>query len=114
MHRRTTVALGALVALCVATNASAAVPTPDPAAVDVVKRYLTALAKADPQSAYRLLTAAQQHYFRNSRNFASNYATTNYRIVRYSVIRATMRKPDLVQIAVDQTASFFDVATSRS
>src|SRR5215472_13343249 len=74
--------------------ASAATPPPDPGAVAAVKRYVTALEKPDAAAAYALLTAAQQRYFGNARNFASNYAATGYRVVGFSIAKVTARSAD--------------------
>jgi hypothetical protein len=106
----TAFASGALAALALAAIAAASTPTPDPGAVAVVKRYLAALSKPDPQAAFLLLTPGQQRYFRNARNFASNYSTTTYRISSYSIVKSTIRNPDLVEFDVSQTTSFFDIA----
>lgn len=100
----------ALAAMALAVPAAASAPTPDPGAVAVVKRYLGALSKPDPQTSFLLLTPSQQQYFRNARNFASNYSTTGYRISSYSIVRSTIRKPDLVEFDVKQSTSFFDIA----
>ncbi|HET9341704.1 MAG TPA: hypothetical protein VFO25_02155 [Candidatus Eremiobacteraceae bacterium] len=97
-----------------AARAVAAAPAPDPRAVDAVKRYVTALEKPDADTAYRLLTPAQQHYFGNSRNFASNYAATRYRIVSFSIAKVTMRSSAIVEVDVAQTASFYDIANEKT
>jgi hypothetical protein len=93
--------------------ADAATPAPGPGAVAAVKRYVTALEKPDAAAAYALLTAAQQRYFGNARNFASNYAATGYRIAGFSVAKVTARSADIVQVDVAQTASFFDIAMQK-
>lgn len=91
----------------------AAASTPDPVAVAAVKRYVTALEKPDAAAAFAVLTAGQQRYFGNARNFASNYDATRYRIVAFSVARATALSADIVQVDVAQTASFFDIAMQK-
>jgi hypothetical protein len=93
-----------------ATPAAAA----DPAAVATVKRYLTAIAKPDLDAAFALLTPAQQHYFGNPRNFASNYATTGYRLVSWSVARVAAHGASLVEVDVDQKTSYYDIATAQT
>lgn len=89
-------------------------PAADSGAVDAVRRYVAALQRPDPARAYQLLSPAQQRYFRNARNFASNYVTTAYRVVSYSIARTTMRNPNLAQVDVDQTTSYYDIATART
>ena len=116
--RTTTVALAA--AVCCASIAAAgagargASPAPDLGAVDAVRRYVTALEKPDAQAAYALLTTAQQRYFGDARNFASNYSTTGYRIVAFSIAKTTTRGAGLVEVDVAQTASFYDITTGRT
>lgn len=116
--RTTAVAVAGLMAClaCVSgtSRAAAAAPTPDPRAVDVVRRYVAALEKPDTDVAYRLLTPAQQHYFGNARNFASNYAATRYRIVAFKVAKVTIRSAAIVQVDVTQTASFYDIANEKT
>jgi hypothetical protein len=116
MRRRTQIALAvaATAAMGLSATAAATTPTPDPGAVAVVKSYIAALSKPDPQAAFVLLTPAQQHYFRNARNFASNYSTTQYRISSYSILKTTIRNADLVQFDVSQVTSFFDIAQGSS
>jgi len=94
--------------------AGASAPTADPGAAAVVQRYIGALSKPDPHAAFALLTPSQQRYFRNDRNFASNYATTGYRILSSSIVKTTVRTPDLVQFDVSQTTSFFDIAQNAA
>ncbi|MFI5389197.1 MAG: hypothetical protein ACHQY2_05705 [Candidatus Eremiobacterales bacterium] len=96
-----------------AAQATTAAPTPDPGAVGAVKRYVTALEKPDADAAYRLLTPAQQHYFGNARNFASNYAATRYRVVSFSIAKVTRRSAAIVQVDVEQTASFYDITNEK-
>jgi len=103
-------AAGALTDAAHGANAAA---KPDPGAVAVVKRYVTALGKPDASAAYGLLTPAQQRYFGNTRNFASNYAATAYRIVDFSIAKVTMRSSDIAEVDVAQTASFFDIAMQK-
>jgi hypothetical protein len=105
-------AIAAAASLCGASTPSPS--TVDSGAVDAVKRYVAALAKPDPVAAYALLTPAQQRYFRNARNFASNYVTTGYRLVSYSVAGVKMRNANLAQIDVSQTTSYYDVAAERT
>lgn len=95
-------------------HAKAATPTPDPGAVAAVKRYVTALEKPDAAAAFAVLTAAQQRYFGNVRNFASNYDATGYRIVAFSVAKVTERSADIVQADVAQRVSFFDIAMQKT
>jgi hypothetical protein len=97
-----------------AARPASAAPTPDPGAVDAVKRYVTALEKPDPDAAYRLLTPAQQRYFGNARNFASNYAATRYRIAGFSIAKVTLRSAAIVQVDVAQNASFYDIANEKT
>ena len=97
-----------------AARVASAAPTPDPSAVDAVRRYVAALEKPDAFAAYRLLTPAQQHYFGNARNFASNYAATRYRIVSFSIAKVTIRSAAIVQVDVAQTASFYDIANEKT
>lgn len=101
-------------AACAGGAAATAAPTPDPGAVDAVKRYVTALEQPDAAAAYRLLTPAQQHYFGNARNFASNYAATRYRITAFSIAKVTRRGADDVQVDVVQTVSFYDITTEKT
>ncbi len=105
-----TVAFAVLFACGVALASDA---TPDPGAVAAVKHYVTALAQNRADAAYALLTPSQQHYFGNARNFASNYASTGYSIQRWSVASTVVHTPALVEVDVDQTASFFDVASGK-
>lgn len=116
--RRTARIVVALVACAVcaggAARAAGAAPTPDPGAVDAVKRYVTALEQPDAAAAYRLLTPAQQHYFGNARNFASNYAATHYRVAAFSIEKVTMRSADIAQIDIGQTVSFYDITTEKT
>ena len=109
------VALSACLA-CVpgAARGASVAPTPDSGAVDAVKRYVAALEKPDADAAYRLLTPAQQHYFGNARNFASNYAATRYRIVGFKIAKVTIRSAAIVQVDVAQTASFYDIANEKT
>jgi len=106
---RSALALVFAIGLLALRASAAPAPTPDPGAVAAVKRYLSALGKPDAAAAYALLTPGQRAYFRNARNFASNYSTTGYRIVSSSIIKATVRSADLVQFDVRQTTSFLDV-----
>jgi len=108
------VAFITLVGCLVGPAAAASAPTPDPGAVDAVKRYVTALEKPDADAAYRLLTPAQQHYFGNARNFASNYTATRYRIVDFTVAKVTVRSAAIVEVDVAQTSSFFDIANEKT
>jgi hypothetical protein len=116
--RTTTVALAAI--MCCASVSAAgggargASPAPDPGAVDAVRRYVTALERSDTQAAYALLTPAQQRYFVDVRNYASNYSTTGYRIVSFSIAKTTTRAADLVEVDVAQTASFYDITSERT
>jgi len=112
--RMTTLAIAFVLAAAVSVTGADAPSAVDSGAVDAVKRYVAALAKPDPESAYRLLTPAQQRYFRNVRNFASNYATTGYRVLSYSIAKATLRNPNLAQIDVSQTTSYYDVAAEHT
>jgi hypothetical protein len=116
MMRRVRVAvLCALAALASSAFASAAsTPTPDPGAVTAIRRYIDALSKPDAPTAFALLTAAQQRYFGNARNFGSNFATTQYRVVSYAIERATQREPTLVEADVDQVVSYLDVSTGQT
>jgi len=105
----------AALSLIAASSASRASGTaPDAGAVAAVRNYVTALEGPDTTRAFALLTPAQQHYFGNVRNFASNYATSGYRIVAFSIVSTTMRAADLAQIEVAQTAAFYDVAAART
>jgi hypothetical protein len=90
---------------------AAAAPAPDAHATDAVRRYVEALKKPDASAAFALLTKAQQRYFGDEANFASNLSSTAYRIVSYSIAKATQRNPRLVEVDVDQVVSFFNVAT---
>jgi hypothetical protein len=110
---RIVLAFAVLAAIGAAATAAAGTPTPDPGALSAVKRYIAALSKPDLQAAFVLLTPAQQRYFRNARNFASSYTTTGYRITSSSIVRTTIRTPDLVQFDVSQATSFFDIAQGR-
>jgi hypothetical protein len=94
--------------------AASAAPTPDPAAVTVVRRYVEALEKPDAQAAFALLTPAQQKYFGDPDDFASNQSTTSYRIASYTIAKSTQRNPQLVEVDVDQVVSFFDIATQSA
>jgi hypothetical protein len=111
---RIVLAFAAIAAVGAVATSAAGVPTPDPGAVAVVKSYIAALSKPDPQAAFALLTPAQRRYFRNARNFASNYSTTGYRITSSSIVKTTIRNPDLVQFDVSQVTSFFDIAQGRA
>jgi len=93
---------------------STAAPSPDPGAVDVVRRYVSALQANDTAGAYALLTPAQRRYFRNARNFASDYATTQYQVLSFSIVRATMHNAGLAQVDVTQSTSYLDVATEQT
>lgn len=95
-------------------GASALTPAKDDGATDAVRRYVTALALPDPAAAFKLLTPAQQHYFRNARNFGSNYASTGYRVVSFSIEKTTTRNANLVQVDVSQMVSYFDIANERT
>jgi len=94
--------------------APAKAPTPDPAAVAIVRRYVEALRQPDPRTAYAQLTQAQQRYFGNARNFASNYAATGYRVLSFAIAAVTYRNPDLVQVDVDQHVSYDDIASGAT
>lgn len=112
-------AIAALCAACIGAGANpsavdGAGATPDPGAVDAVRRYVAALEQPDTKAAFALLTPAQQTYFGDARNFASNYSTTGYRIVAFSIAKTTMRSADLAEVDVAQTVSFFDVTTERT
>ena len=107
----------ALIAAAMAAASSASQgssPSPDAGALAAVKNYVNALQGPDTVRAFALLTPAQQHYFGNARNFASNYATSGYRIVAFSIVSTTMRTPDLAQIEVAQTVAYYDVGTART
>lgn len=95
-------------------DARSASPAPDPGALDAVRLYVTALERPDAQAAFALLTPSQKRYFGNARNFASNYTTTGYRIVSFSLGKATVPAADLVEVDVAQTASFYDITTGRT
>jgi len=97
-----------------AADGATVAPAPDPGALAAVKRYVTALETPDAAAAYAVLTPAQQRYFGNARNFASNYNATGYRILSVSVAKVTARSADIVQVDVSQTASFFDVAMQKT
>lgn len=119
MSVRTPKTVALLVLLCCSTvlaggGARAASPQPDAGAVDAVRRYVTALEKPDTHAAFASLTPAQQHYFGDAENFASNYTTTGYRIVTFSIGKVTARAADLVEVDVAQTASFFDITTQKT
>jgi hypothetical protein len=103
-----------LIAVASQRAAAAATPAPEPGAVAAVSAYIAALSKPDPAAAFALLTSAQQRYFGDVTNFASNYSTTKYRITSHSILRVTVRNPQLVEVDVDQIVSFFDVATART
>ena len=96
-----------------AAGAASAAATPDPGAVDAVTRYVSALEKPDAATAFGLLTTAQRRYFGDARNFASNDAATRYRIVGFSIAKATMKSADIAQVDVVQTVTFFDITTER-
>ena len=110
MRRASIAAALAAATACLATSAVASSPTADPGAIAAVTHYIAALSKPDPHAAFALLTPGQQRYFRNDRNFASNYATTGYRIASSSIVKTTVRTSDLIQFDVSQTTSFFDIA----
>ena len=103
----------AAAAIALAPAAPAAAVAVDPAAVDAVKRYVAAIAKPDFDAAYALLTPAQQHYFRNARNFASNYTTTGFRVLAFAIGHAVAHSKNLAQVNVSETASYHDVAAAR-
>ena len=110
--RVVTVALSAVAIAASAATADA--PQADAAAVAVVKRYVAALAADQTDRAFALLTPAQQRYFGNARNFASNYASTGYHLDRWSIASTRAHTPTLAEVDVDQTTSFFDVAAQKT
>lgn len=88
-------------------------PSPDPAALSAVTRYVQALVRGDYRSAYGLLTNAQQRYFIDVNNFASNNKTTDYHIRRFSVLGAVSHGA-VVEVVVHQDISVLDRATGRN
>ena len=111
---RTAAALAFSILVAGAGLAGASGATADDAAVAAVKQYVGDLAAGRIDHAFTLLTTAQQRYFGNARNFASNYTTTDFQIVRWSVAASRMHDPALAEVDVDQTTSFFDIAAGRT
>jgi hypothetical protein len=109
----------AAAAACIATiptalDVATAATTPAPAeAVTAVRQYVRALQASDPAAAYRMLSASQQRYFGNEQNFASDYSTTQYRVVSFAIKQTTARTADLAEVDVAEQVSFFDVAAQR-
>ena len=87
---------------------------PDPKALDAIRAYISALSRQDAAGAFALLTPAQQHYFGNARNFASNLTATQYRILSFSFARETARNPNLVEVDVAQRVSYLDATTEHT
>lgn len=96
---------------CAASLAMGASPAPtaDPNAVAAVRAYVAALRTPDADAAFALLTASQQRYFGNARNFGSDLSTTGYRVVASSIARSVQRNAALVEVDVDQTVTYLDV-----
>ncbi|MBV8170721.1 MAG: hypothetical protein JO219_02190, partial [Candidatus Eremiobacteraeota bacterium] len=69
-----------------ATPSPAPPVKPDPGAVAAVNAYVGALSHHDFNAAYALLDPAQQSYFGNVQNFASNTLSTQYTIQKFSLI----------------------------
>ncbi len=103
------IALGAL-ALALAGAAPTPRPTADPGALQAVTQYVAALSHADYAAAYGLLTSAQQRYFGDVNNFASNSRSTKYVIHKYSII-GSLSHGNVVEAIVRQETSFVNLAT---
>jgi len=82
----------------------------DTHAIAAVTQYVTALSHNDYASAYALLTSAQQHYFGNVNNFASNARATQYAIHKFEIVSA-LPHDQVVEITVSQQATFVNAAT---
>jgi len=105
--------LAAVLASGLGPAAYAAQPSPNPAAIAVVDRYMRALSARDWQTAYGLLAGSQQRYFENRANFASNALATHYTILKYSLGRA-IAHPDVVEVQVKQNVTLLDVGTGKT
>jgi len=80
--------------------------------VVAVTQYVNALAAGDAERAFALLTAAQQRYFGNARNFASNAAAAQYKIGKFSLDSA-LSHGTIVEVVVREEVSFYDIATRQ-
>ncbi|MBV8170671.1 MAG: hypothetical protein JO219_01940 [Candidatus Eremiobacteraeota bacterium] len=96
--------------LLAATPSPAPAVKPDPGAVAAVNAYVGALSHHDFHAAYALLDPAQQSYFGNVQNFASNTLSTQYTIQKFSLISALPHQ-NVVEFTVRETVSFLDVNT---
>jgi len=103
------IVLGAL-ALVLAGAAPTPRPTADPGALEAVTQYVAALSRGDYAAAFGLLTSAQQHYFGDVNNFASNPRSTKYVIHKYSII-GSLSHGNVVEAMVRQETSFVNLAT---
>ena len=83
----------------------------DPPAV-AVTHYVHALAAGDYQRAFGLLTAAQQRYFGNARNFASNAAAARYTIEKFS-LQSARSHGSIVEAIVGEDVTYYDIASRQ-
>ena len=104
-------ALSAASALALAGASPAPVHNFDPPVV-AVTQYVDALASGDYGRAFAMLTAAQQQYFGNPRNFASNAAASQYKIGKFSLDSA-LSHGSIVEVVVHEEVSFYDIATHQ-
>src|SRR5260370_39992115 len=105
-------AFAGAIAMALASASPTPAPPPDPAALAAVKQYVDALSHGDYNAAYGLLTQAQQRYFGNSRNFASNAQSTHYTIHKYAIVEV-LSHGQIIEVIARQDASFLDAANGR-
>jgi hypothetical protein len=114
MRHRTNALIGAiLVSLICSAIRTAAAPAVDPAATAAVQQYISAMRSGDFARAYAHLTPAQQTYFGDVANFASNYTQTGYRLISSAMKSATSRSADVVQVEVAEKFAFYDIGVEQ-
>jgi hypothetical protein len=77
-----------------------------------VTGYINALSAGDYQTAYSLLTAAQQRYFGNVRNFASNATAAQTKIGKFT-FESALSHGSIVEVVIREDVTFFDIATQQ-
>lgn len=102
-----------LLASCLALLGASPQPVqPNDRSVGAIMQYVRALAAGDYQRAFGLLTAAQQRYFGNERNFASNAAAARYKIEKFS-LQSTLSHGSIVEVMVSEDVTYFDIASGQ-
>ena len=109
MRKRVLVVLAAFALCAGAASARAAQPVKAPL---VLTKYVTALEHGDYAAAYALLTRSEQHYYRNSANFASVFMADDFKIAEFRVEGARSSSAGQV-VFVRETVAYLDHARDK-